>query len=341
MPLLFKVLDACKIIKVQSKLETATSFLEDFSKQFNSLKTRKMELVDNSVVVGGKNVGEISTGIKAGKIEQNAKLIYDVDYISPQMVNVLTKEVSFLPSFKVEKFIEQSEGLVKQLDDIPKTKLTIDDVGKNAKLKTVLEYMTTKKMITFTAGVVISSGSIIYLIDQINKHREKMSGCYQYKTVNGKLVSCKINKWSCVNGQVSGDLNSIQCSPAPTTASLKDCSSTTGYTCVNCPPDEFQQKIEDIDGDLNLITDDDLTYYKCQTPSIADAIADIINDDVVKVENILNDGTNAITGLLSTIFTVLKYIAIAIGVACVVALSVFTLVKLRSFTKTDVEYKEL
>lgn len=340
MPLLFKVLDACKIIKVQSKLEKAALVLEDFSKQFNTLKVKKMELVNDSVVVGGKNVGEISAGLKAGKIE-NAKLIYDIDYISPQMANVLTKEVSSLPSFKVEQFLEKSDGLVKQLDDIPKTNLTIDDVAKNTKLKTVLEYMTTKKMLSFTAGTVIASGSIIYLIDQINKHREKLSGCFQYKTVNGKLVSCKINKWSCVNGQVSGDLTSTQCAPSPTTSSLTNCSSTTGYTCVNCPPDEFNQNVQDIDGNLNLVTDHDLTYYKCQTPTIADAIADIINDDVTKVENMLSEGTNAVTGLLSTIITVLKYIAIAVGVACVVGLAVFTIVKLQRFSKTNVDYKEL
>lgn len=329
MKLFFKIFDAADKIKDATKLRLANNILESTSLTLTSLKTNRMELSNGLMKIKNVPVRDISKTLKVGNLTDYAKLVYNVDYVSPQMAQVLTKQVQNLPEFKMAKFDAKKDVLVKKLGDVPKTKLDVADLDSFPKLNTVLKYMTGKRFLTLTGGVIILGTSATYLISEINKHRERMAGCYMYTVEGGKLKSCKIPQWSCKNGQPITESNAPICT-YPTT-STKTCAEVSGFGCINCPPPDFQGDADiDNESSLDTLTEKDSTLFKCIDPSISDAIADIINDKIDDVEKLIRGSTEGVTDLFSTILKVLKYVAIALGIGAVIGVVIFAYQKFRS-----------
>lgn len=307
-------MEACRSIKTVDKMGAALKVLENFTlKTFNKIEIRPLKLANNELTIGGKFVGDVATGLKAGRVEEFAKVVYNIDNVSTQMKTVLLKDVQNLPTYRVSEFLSSGSNMKNQLKNIPINTISEADVLKYPKLKGVLDFMMNKKFITFTGGITVVGVGLTYLITEINKHRERMSGCYRYTTKeNGDLVSCKINQCSCSNGNFSQS-NVTQCQNIDPGMLNGSCQGTSGLACINCPPKPKNPDIENEEA-LSQITSDDLEYYVCIQASIADAITDIINDKVGDVTDAISTIKDEAGSILTTFTTVLKYFIIAIGV---------------------------
>lgn len=345
MPKLYRIIGAA-----MKETETA-KIIEKLGKYstnvLGNIPSKEVSIFNNEVQMGGRFARDIEIGLKSGRVDE-LKYIYRYDtYISPQIQQLLTKEVENLPSYKLAQVDNKVTNISKSVDNekfISKTAddLTDADVTNSKQMSGIVEYLKNKSFVSLTAGTVIIGGSISAIVLYINRHRKAMSGCFKYEVNNNKMTACKIVKCSCLDGKINTETADIAiCSSFPESMNNGDCGTTTGYDCVNCPPKAVGDEIR---GDLNndqTLEIDDHVFYKCNKPSILDAIGDLVGDKIDSIESIVGDTVDNVTGLFTTIINVLKYASIVGGVVFCAMLLFYLYQKLFNKKNETIEYKPL
>lgn len=345
MPKLYRIIGAA--IKETETLKIVEKLGQYSNNVLGKIPSKEVSIFNKEVTMGGRLARDIEIGLKSGRVDE-LKYIYKYDgNISPQIQQVLKQEVENLPSYKLAQVDNKVTNMSKSIDNekfISKTAddLTDADVTNSKQMSGIVEYLKNKSFVSLSAGTVLIGGSVTAIVLYINRHRKAMSGCFKYEIKTKTMTACKIIKCSCLDGKINTEQSNIMvCSSIPESMKNGDCGKTTGYDCVNCPPKSIDDEIR---GDLaidNTLDIDDNVFYKCNKPSILDAISDLVGDKIDSIESIVGDTVDNVTGLFTTIINVLKYASIVGGVVFCAMLLFYLYQKFFNKKNETIEYKPL
>lgn len=263
----------------------------------------------NIVKFGSKPALEVVRLMKMGKFSDAMFHIYKVRNVPAPMLNRLNLEMSHLPIYDLNNHANSALQLANKFTDLDAKNVKISDVQKNRRLKRMLNYMSSKKFVSFSGlNVAIGVGALAAFF-AITNHQKKTSGCFRYSKVNGKFEVCKVADCSCENGKMMIDRSAYHCGPnihiPKEMIQQNNCKNVTGMGCVNCPIEKSEGSQED---------DDDAVIYRCNLPNFFEATADILNDNVNSViEKVVSVG-HEIGSFISIIFIVAKFMIIVIPI---------------------------
>lgn len=351
---LFRIIGAS--IK-ESDLLKISKKIKDFATETN-ISTAIVPAVtkDSSglIKIGNSSAVHLEKQLKLGNIGDAGKAIYQVDNIPPGVQTRLINEVKDLPSYHVgvtERGTDKLKSLMNNSSDYKKLsdpkyagKLTSEMVSKDSRLGKLCKYMTNKKFYSLSAGGLVLGATIPYVIQEINKHRERLSGCFRYTILNGQPSACKVASCSCADGAISTQVvdKVSLCDQSSIPDSMKNitsCGGTSGIACVNCPTSEVENAGKgDLTNDTSLdeVSPNDRVYYKCQIASILDAIGDLTADKIDEVNEQVGSIKDSIGSFLSLLITVAKYIVVALAVIFAAITSIWLYRKVESKPDMDV-----
>lgn len=344
---LFKLLGA--VAKDGRYINECTRALVKYA---SDIKIGKITTPDLKIISGTAHIGnvpaiDVAKMLKFGRVNEAVKIIYKLPNPPSTVVEQIAREVSSLPSFKLGKNLDNTLKLKDALKTTPNfskfdtaTDLTEDAVKSSTKMTALLNWMNGKRFLGITGGTVFVTGGIIYLIKSINEYRIKNSGCFRYELKDGTMSTCRVVQCSCVDGApTTQNLSNCADSVIPENMrSLEACKSTTGITCVNCPPVDVEEDASfSNESSLESSSKSDSVCYKCNVMSPLDAIGDIIGDNVDNALNQVNMVKDELFSGFSTILSVLKYVAMALGVIFVIGLAYWGYQKIN----IDIKYSQL
>lgn len=337
-----------------NSLARVTELVGRYGKDFN-IYPKAITKAADGVSFAGKIDKDIIKALKLGKFDDAAPFLYNINSIPSGLRYKLVLDVKDLPSYKVglnEARGNKLKGLVKETsnssdynkltDAKSSDAVTVADIEKNSNLKRVFDYIGGKKFITFTLGTLALTGvGTAYLLGEVKKHRNRMSGCFRYSvSENGSVVTCKVAECSCLDGAMISTENTKMCDNSieiPEEMRKADnCKNVVGYGCVNCgvEDDKDTGTVEDEDS-LNDAAPGDEVFYKCNLPSFMDALGDLIDEEVDGVVNAVKKGANELGSLYSTVIKVLKWVVVGVGIILVIILFGWGIIKMRNISKKN------
>lgn len=313
---LFRILRAADkeidLFKITSKLEV-------IGKDIGFLDLAPVTRTSENVLkIGDRTAVSLIESLRSGNVEEALKHIYKVENVPNSVKLKFLDEVKDLPSShiglataKAEKIKaklkmvdnEIGDGVGLSAPDGPE--LTVDMVNKSPTLSKTVNIMKNIKVVSLYAGVVLIGGTTALVVAVINNHRREIRGCYRFTNTNGTIHSCKMAESSCVDGQQDLHETTRACFPAaPTIIGATTCAGIKGVGCINCPPTA-----------TTAATDEsDMVSYRCNNPSVMDAMADLLNEKADAISEIVGEVGGAVSGVFSGLFTILKYLFIIMGV---------------------------
>lgn len=329
-------------IKESEFAKLATKF-EKYGESIKVSTLTKFSGIGSNLRFGEKLAVDVERGLKTGRFDV-VKDIYQIEgSVNPQITQILANEVKHLPSYKigqVEIGVEKMLPTIKDSKFVSSTapELTEDAVKSSNKMSAVVDFLKGKRFKSLSAGTITLGVTAAAVIIVINQHREKMSGCFRYSVdANGEMKSCKIILCSCKDGQINTSAAELCTTYNPDMNGGK-CEETTGYACVNCPPEKVLNDERASIDDENMLNGDETYFYKCNTPSIMDAVGDIVGEGVDRVVKVVNSTVDGATGALNTLLASLKYVIMAVAVAIVFGVVYYIY---NTVVKTDTKYQEL
>lgn len=294
---------------------TVVSALNTYARQFKLIVPLTHVVREaNALKIGAKSVQEVIGLMKVGKINDAIFHIYGVRNVPEPMLRKLNSEMSHLPIYDVTRHHASALQLQNNITDIVDAKnVKMTDIQKSSSLKRMLNYMSSKKFISFSGiNVVIGVGAVAAFF-AIKKHQKKTTGCLRYSKVNGKFVVCKVAECSCENGKMILDKYAYHCGPnvhiPKGMLQPENCKNVTGIGCVNCPM--AKETSNTTDGGDNG-DDGDEVFYKCNVPNFFEAAADVLNNSVDSAINTIHNIGSEIGSFMSLIFIIVKFMIIAI-----------------------------
>lgn len=315
------------------------------SLKLNDFKLAKISReAGGTLKIGEKTFNEAITLMKYGKFDHIVPHIFGIKELSKPLLLKLEREVKHLPQFQLGK--QQTKVMrLKKLARMEKTlakfdepvKITVADVEANTKMSKLVNYMRGTVYKTLTFGTVIAAVTTPLLIQQINEHRENMTGCIRYEMIDGILRSCKISSRTCKDGKSIIIPSKIECSHSiisslqPTLPGFS-CNNKQNGQCHNCEQlnpngtdttdGSLISKNKDNNHGDDDVNDDDATlaqelsdrvYYKCEQPTFLDAIGDITHKATGEVVDFLSDKGRKLNSIFDILLAFAKYSAIVIG----------------------------
>lgn len=268
----------------------------------------------NILKFGSKSVYEVLHLIKTGEIDDAIRHIYNVQNVPKPMSRKLYLEISHLPIYDLNEHQKSALQLKNKFTDLDAKNVKISDVEKNSSLRRMLNYMSSKKFVSFTGIKVAIGVGAIAAYFAIKNHQKKTTGCLRYSKVNGQFNVCKVAECSCENGEMMIDKYAYHCGPnVPIPKEMRqpdNCKNVTGIGCINCPIEKELENETNIDDD----DEDESVFYKCNVPNFFDAAADILNTSVDStIRAVVNFGSE-IGSFINIVIIVAKFMIIAIPV---------------------------
>ncbi len=328
---LYRLLGASSKVKTINKVES--SLLKYGQELSNGLNLKKINGIGKDINFDGLGILEVERALKRGDLSSLDKIFDFKGVISQQVKSTILDEVKNLPSFKLGK-MEETVTKIKNSKIPSELKVAgkdvpLEDVVKTKNGNSIINYLKGKSYKSLTLGTIVFGTSAALIVAVVNKHRDEMSGCFKYSIdSNGLLTACKIMECSCKDGGLNIASSMVTCA-APPNMKGGDCTTTTGYACVNCPSEEVEDELRGDLDDPNSLDQDETVYYQCNNPSFFDALGDIMQDFIKGLGNVLDDIKEGGEGILSWVTKNLKFIGIAIVIAIIIIITavVFSMVR--------------
>lgn len=346
---LFKVLKAASreasVLKIDSTLSKYSKALD------TSLIARNAKKIGTLTKIGDEAAIDLSKMLKFGDVDRAATKLFEVKSVPKILSNKLTSEVSDLPAFhmgNVDRSTEKLTNFIKS-DMTPSNAAKLADpnfkgdvaeiVESSPKLKASLNSLNGKKLASFMLLGAAVGGGIAYTIEVVQKHRDKMSGCFRYSMVNGKIAVCKVAECSCLDGNmlVSDQSNfcGVDVDIPPEMRRIGNCKeqTTSGYGCVKCPIPDSGKITENLDDESSLtdLSKEDTVEYRCVYASFFNALGDLVHESVDSTIDAANQNlVKPVSDLIKTLFTVFKYLVVVFGVILTIGAIGWGIFKLRA-----------
>jgi hypothetical protein len=273
---------------------------------------------------GKFSVLDAEKAIKKGNFEPLNEMFNFNGVISKEVRGSVTNEVKNLPSYKVGRLESKVNNIAtSKVDDVLKLKrdLTPDEVLKTSSGTKIVDYLKNKSFTSLTLGTVTIGVTATAVVAYVNRHRDKMSGCYKYTNTRGVVTACKVLESSCKDGVNNlGDGAYSNCTDVPLSMKKSSCVGTIGYACINCPTQEVEDELRGSINDADSLDVDETIYYQCNSPSFFDAVGDIVNNKIDELDNLLNTLKSSASGIFSWFAKNIKYIGIAFVIAIILAI---------------------
>lgn len=306
--------------------------LNHYGKSF-SLVSRSDDIIKqtNMLKFGEKSIFEVIDLLKLGRLDEVGKHLFKIDKVPNTMKMQLTREMQEMPSFRVGKHAGDVKNMELELKHIfadadltarsrnDRRPLTMAHVMKNTGLGELLAYMLRKRFYSFTGRIVLVGGSLLAAINVINSHRETISGCIRYTVKNGNVSACKVAECSCIDGRPM-TANEFLCDenvsiPAEM-KKLDNCQGYHGIGCVKCPipidSGEGAQSAASRNFEASTSVEIDKVFYKCNTPTIAETIGDLLNQRIGETIKHVKNANMALGSFFHPILFIIKYALVAL-----------------------------
>lgn len=312
---LYRILGAAS---KESKLVNVTHAITRYA---NTIKLPSFHLPNlrhsgGLVHIGEDSLASLGKRLKLGYVADTMQKLYKIEKLPTQIERKLISEVADLPSYHVGKSKRAAETLEKNFG----ANITEEVVSKNPRLSKVIDYLKGKSFYSISGGIVLVGATTIFALDAINRHQKYMSGCFRYEMVGGKIIACKVQACSCVDGAPT-DSGSSFCQVDKLPDEMKQvsgCKGTSGIVCVNCPIAQLEIDEGNLDSDLTKPTTNDLIYYECKNASFWEAVSDLVGDQVDKVLDKVTQLTDEAVSGVELLLKIVKYGAAIIGVCGVI-----------------------
>lgn len=312
--------------------EMTVARLERYSHNvFQTLKPREITVSGSLATIGVHNVETVSRRIKMGYMGDLTH-VYEIPSVPKKLEYETLNDVKKLPAYKVgesERFGETVKNKIKeksrpgQLDhlDRPEGELSLKDLDNSPPLKKLCEFLRGKRLRSLIGTTLVIGGTTALVVSFLNEHRKTLSGCIAFRYVNGVFKGCKIPTCSCVDGSTNTHFstNYPQCDNS--VLSLLDgdmlnpanCAGFKGTGCVQCPSAKLVQNKNKnpnaSDEELDVVDPIDLVHFQCLTPTIWEALSDVLDSVGEAAINVIDSASNALSWLATNWKTILFVIA--------------------------------